>query len=428
MESIGMSRNYKNIFTGLCLVLPSVLLLGCGEDDAKVEFTDEKVVVKTGVFKDSAVSGISYSTATQSGVTNSSGAFNYLEGETVTFSIGDIKLPSTIAKFVLTPIDLVGNGADITNNTVTNISRFLQTLDSDNDTAEGIDIDQATIEAAANISIDFTATDFGETDSASLAFIVSLERLGADGEPLVMVDAATARAHLDATISVIEQDQFTEDFLSSRTFSVAHEAGSISELYFNPTIENTVNSGTIRYSDDTIKEITVWSVSVDGDLNFTEAGDIVSTDWKFSESSLENNIADYTYEQPGVETESGTGKMTLIEQAILSSFLIEKQTLQVKHFDSSVTEFVFIENDEGVKVGSIKYQDEENSRNFTWSITKGVLTFTEDDNSAGESIEWTITPVLVTTEQIRYTYEIRLDGGLYRKDDRIFTIPCQVDC
>ncbi|MEH6344232.1 MAG: hypothetical protein V7785_04050 [Bermanella sp.] len=428
MESIGMSWNYKNIFTGLFLVLPVAFLIGCGEDDASIEVTEqEAVVVKTGTFKDSAVSGISFLTATQSGTTSSSGTFNYVEGEVITFSIGDITFPSTVAKFVLTPIDLVGNGADVNNITVTNISRFLQTLDSNNNTSDGINIDQATIDAAENVFIDFKISNFGEEDSLEVNFINTLNREVADGEPLVIIDDITARAHLNATISVIEQDQFTEEFLSSRTFSVAHEAGIISELYFQSIIENTVNTGTIRYADDTIKEITSWSVSVDGDLNFTEAGDIVSTDWKFSESSLANNIADYKYEQPGVEYEPGTGSMTLIEHAILSSFLLDIQTFNVKHFDSSVSEFIFNESEEGLKTGSIKYQEEESSRDFTWSVTKGVLTFTEDDNSAGESIEWTITPVLVSTEQIQYSYEIKLDGVLHRKDGRTFTIPCQ-DC
>jgi len=428
MESIGMSRNYKNIFTGLFLVLPVAFLIGCGEDDAGAEIIDQEVVtVKTGTFKDSAVSGISYITATQSGTTNSSGAFNYVEGEAITFSIGGITLPSAIAKFVLTPVDLVVGATDSNDTTVTNISRFLQTLDSNNNPDDGIDISQETVEAAENISINFESENFGDPESEEVKFIDSLARETADGESLVLIDAITARAHLDATISVIEQDQFTEEFLSSRTFSVEHETGSISELYFSSIVEGLVNTGTIRYSDDTINEITLWSVSEDGGLNFTEAGSLVSTDWEFSESSLAENIAEYQYDQPLVESDTGTGKMTLIEHAILSSFLLEKQTFAIKHFDSSVAEFVFTEDETAGKIGTIKYQDEEISRSFTWSVTKGILTFTEDDNNAGESIEWTITPVLVTTEVIQYRYEVKLDGEIARNDETIYTMPCQ-DC
>ena len=42
--------------------------------------------IETGVFIDSAVGGLKYQTATQSGLTNSSGEFKYIAGENVTFS------------------------------------------------------------------------------------------------------------------------------------------------------------------------------------------------------------------------------------------------------------------------------------------------------------------------------------------------------
>ena len=418
-----MSRNYKKNFTGLCLVLPIVLLLGCGEDDAKVEIIEEEpVVVKIGVFKDSAVSGISYSTATQSGVTNSSGAFNYIEGETITFSIGSIILPSTIAKFVLTPIELVGDGADITNNTVTNISRFLQTLDSDNDTAEGIDIEQATIEAAINTSIDFTDPDFGETGSASLAFIDSLERKGADGEDLVMVDAATARAHLSATITVIGQSQFTEDFLASRTFSVTHEAGTISELYFRPVVENTTNTGTMRFSSgsvtDTFHEITSWSVTEDGNLIISELNNdtAVPTTWEFSESSVANNIANYTYEQPDVVYESGTGTMVLLENIFISSFL-EGNIFAVDHDDSTISELDF--NSDGR--GFITYL-EGDEREVDWSIKLGVLTITETNENTTTVREWTFTATEVTDTTIEYSFTLTKGGTAIIVDNGTMTL------
>ena len=64
----------------------------------------------TGVFIDSAVTGITYSTASQSGTTNTSGEFTYIDGESVTFSIGSLNLPSVAAKSVVTPVDMSATG------------------------------------------------------------------------------------------------------------------------------------------------------------------------------------------------------------------------------------------------------------------------------------------------------------------------------
>ncbi|MDX1452573.1 MAG: hypothetical protein R3183_08435, partial [Oleiphilaceae bacterium] len=81
----------------LALLMGSTVLVGCSDDDDSVQ---------TGRLVDSAVAGIQYRTATQSGVTNRHGEFAYLAGETVTFSIGDINLPAVPAGAVITPLDL----------------------------------------------------------------------------------------------------------------------------------------------------------------------------------------------------------------------------------------------------------------------------------------------------------------------------------
>ena len=47
-------------------------------------------VVKQGRFIDSAVIGVYYETATHKGFTGMSGEFSYVEGESVTFSIGTV--------------------------------------------------------------------------------------------------------------------------------------------------------------------------------------------------------------------------------------------------------------------------------------------------------------------------------------------------
>ena len=129
----------------------------------------------TGNFEDSAVSGLTYTTATQSGTTDSAGAFSYIEGETITFTLGDTTIGETVAaKSKMTPFDLVSNAVVFTKqsdfnfkfspeavayNTVTNILVFLQSLDEDANLDNGIAINTDVAGMFAGVQIDFNHQD-----------------------------------------------------------------------------------------------------------------------------------------------------------------------------------------------------------------------------------------------------------------------------
>jgi hypothetical protein len=112
--------------------------------------------VLLGLFLDSAVSNIKYKTATQSGTTNALGQFNYVAGETVTFSVGAVTLPPTPAAATITPLSLA-NTTDMGNSTVLNLLVFLQSLDDDGIPGNGIKIPD-TANAAATAVIDFNVS------------------------------------------------------------------------------------------------------------------------------------------------------------------------------------------------------------------------------------------------------------------------------
>lgn len=149
-----LSRTYTGNVQPLALAVAMAgsVLVGCSSDD--------DAPLKTGAFVDSPVSGIYYRTATQSGMTNASGEYNYRAGETVTFSIGDIELPSARAGAVITPLDLVGAENAYTP-AANNIARLLQSLDTDNNPENGIDIDMMSHTAAENAEI----TDWADTSA-----------------------------------------------------------------------------------------------------------------------------------------------------------------------------------------------------------------------------------------------------------------------
>ncbi|SDK74820.1 hypothetical protein SAMN04488034_101323 [Salinimicrobium catena] len=131
------------------------LISGCSKDDPGNEETE--TITETGIFIDSQVSGLKYTTETKSGVTDENGKFEYIEGETVTFYVGDIVIGSGIAKENMSPIDIaLSTNPDINSIEVKNISAFLQSLDNDNDPSNGIDIIASTVNAITVSNIDFT--------------------------------------------------------------------------------------------------------------------------------------------------------------------------------------------------------------------------------------------------------------------------------
>lgn len=94
--------------------------------------------VMQGQFLDSAVEGLWYQTATQSGFTNEFGSFNYIPGESITFYLGNTFLGEVIAQAELTPLDLMT--AFDNPDKLQNLLRTLQTLDADSDPSNGITI------------------------------------------------------------------------------------------------------------------------------------------------------------------------------------------------------------------------------------------------------------------------------------------------
>ena len=145
-------------------------------------------------FIDSAVEGVRYSTATQSGTTDANGSFSYLTGEVVSFFIGDILLGTATGSSQITPLDFVPGAVDATNPTVSNILRFVQSLDSDNNPDNGITISSLVATQASGQSLDFTLPLF------ELAAMPVLNML-TSGSVVTLVTADAAQAHFNASIA-----------------------------------------------------------------------------------------------------------------------------------------------------------------------------------------------------------------------------------
>lgn len=169
-----------------CVLVAGVLALlmvsGCGSGGSGGSAPAPAVV--SGQIIDSLVQGLDYRAASSSGLTDASGTFSYSAGEAVSFSIGDLALGSLSGKPIATLLDLVpgarieeffynpdwdgtsdssGVYGRIKNQRVKNIARFLQSIDSDCNLLNGI---QITSQIRAEVSprvIDFdqSASAFG---------------------------------------------------------------------------------------------------------------------------------------------------------------------------------------------------------------------------------------------------------------------------
>lgn len=230
------------------LLLPStlvILLTACGSDSYSTEKQDSlppppAISTYTGIFLDSAVSGLNYKTASQSGQTNELGEFSFQENELITFSIGGIELPSTPAALYLTPLELYQTN-DINKIEVVNLLRLLQSLDADGDASNGIEITETVHQLTENLAIDFSANDFDQ----QVADLIS--QSGAANQALVPADMAIE--HFQLTLNEISNNNLT-------SCTTSHE--KVGQSGFFETFAHNV-AGKATIIDDCTIEITQFS-------------------------------------------------------------------------------------------------------------------------------------------------------------------------
>lgn len=196
-------------------VMLSAALVACGGGSSGSVIAATSTPL-TGVIVDSPVGGLNYVTATQKGKTNAKGEFQYLQGETVSFSLGSIQFPSVSGSSTVTPLTMA-NTSDINHQVVSNILVLLQSLDEDGDPTNGI-----TIPAAA-ASYATSALSFDVTPAAFAAHPSVLSLIANSGSRnIVPVSVATAKAHFQNTLnggSVATTPPSTAKFNMAQTIS-----------------------------------------------------------------------------------------------------------------------------------------------------------------------------------------------------------------
>jgi len=192
------------------LALAILAIAGCSNDDSNGDtYTPANV---TGRFIDSAVSNLKYTSSSNSGFTEINGGMSFTNGETVTFSIGDVTLGSGYGRNIMTPLHLASElGSNVATNSdhVTNIVRTLVIADSDENPNNGIQINDAAHTALtgfSSVNFDQTTADFeGDAVVASMiSRLVAAKGIAAANltyANLAAFDAASANTHLSGSLA-----------------------------------------------------------------------------------------------------------------------------------------------------------------------------------------------------------------------------------
>lgn len=215
----------KTRILALSIAVTAAMAAGCGgSDDADPVTVDPPppaVTTLSGYFVDSAVGGIGYETDTQDGETTAEGEFEYVDGETVTFFIGDLALPAVAGGELITPMDLFET-TDITDQRVVNLARLLQSLDEDGDPSNGITLTEAAHAAATGVDIDLDVST--EAFAANTDVINLVSNGGGQG---TLVSAEDALAHLEqvtivGTWTVADEPVYlAATFMADGTYMIA---------------------------------------------------------------------------------------------------------------------------------------------------------------------------------------------------------------
>ena len=204
-KTITTSKHFHRAWMGVVIgtFVCSLALVGCsnGSGGTKTDRGEMASNIHIGVFTDSPVEGLAYTTETQSGITDESGAFTYMDGEMVEFHLGGLTLGEGPARPIMTPIDLVEGAMDETDPAVTNICRLLQTLDADENPENGIMIPEEIADMMISESINFMMDEYDFAHQDGIVNLMdSLMNVPGFEHGRMMVSGDSAQEHMRGTM------------------------------------------------------------------------------------------------------------------------------------------------------------------------------------------------------------------------------------
>ncbi|APD91459.1 pectin methylesterase [Alteromonas mediterranea] len=226
-----------------------ILVTACGEKSS-TNVTLPPDPALTGIFVDSPVEGINYTSASvENSTTNAQGEYSYFRGEQLAFSIGQLTFPETPASSVISPLDLFATDNPF-NQSVVNTLRLLQSLDTDGDPSNGISLSASAGDVAvATLDEGQTIEDFFNQSDADFAADVEVWLGSAGGASATLVDKAQAISHfvnyLEAELGTLFPNTFDVTRFTGDIYASTLEGRSVSQATYTFTPDDETNlSGT----------------------------------------------------------------------------------------------------------------------------------------------------------------------------------------
>lgn len=233
--------------------------------------------VQQGLFLDSPVANLDYRnlSGSRSGQTTAEGLFDYLPGESLEFSIGDLDIGRAVSCAVMTPMTLAGT-VNVRAPRVNNLVRLLLTLDQDANPDNGIQITDNAKAVATQVDFSLSADEF----ALSPAVTNLIFNGGQDTPVTALTNVELAADHffqsfVDNTIDPCTVDEINEkimiDFMTDKGLPVQRDD---SGMYYAITTEGTGDAPlpdsrvTIKYRGYFTSDVTFDETSGDNTATF----------------------------------------------------------------------------------------------------------------------------------------------------------------
>jgi alpha-tubulin suppressor-like RCC1 family protein len=316
----------KALFAYLFMLL-AVLTSGCGGESGGGNSFDGggPTITGTGRFIDGPVEGLSYRSNSYSGVTNELGEFEYTQGEEVTFSLGDIVLGSALGGAIITPESLLDSSQHI--DTLVNMLRLLQTLDTDGDHDGGIQLPTFNVKIQV-INFNQSAQNF-EIDLN----VVNL--LSETNSPVDLIDEEQAQKNFNQSLREISQETTVLSLAGRNMRSLTWNSncpGLTDELAitlnFNADGDVVTSTGTDGFSSGCIlKETDTADVPLSNEQAFYCGPDDPS----------KCTLAELNYQRDVTNVEDQREERVHVAHALGSNLIIEHKSILAPHTEDWVT-------------------------------------------------------------------------------------------
>ncbi len=189
-----MKGFHKTFLTMTTISSLLIALSGCGGGGGSSNPSQPTPTYGTGHYMDSYVKGVQYTCGSKSGTTDEEGTFYFESGQDCTFKLGKLTLRYT-------PWDALSSSTTIFEDNV-KVAQLLQSLDSDGNVSNGIEIQSYTLAEFNNINPNNVTDEDGSIDPDKIATFLKNSH-----HPITLVDIKSVEEHLKKSLASLIKKQ-----------------------------------------------------------------------------------------------------------------------------------------------------------------------------------------------------------------------------